>query len=251
MQIERHCNAKQVIFSWRVDAPSHKILPNAENPRRCKSASRINWRDQAILARHVGRLSCTNRIKFTNIIQLPKTMSRYRRSQILGGTYFFTVALANRQSKLLVEHIEALRQAYRRANELHPFTTVAICILPEHIHAIWQLPPDDANYALRWSIIKAQFSRQFEANINRSASKIRQREKGIWQRRYWEHQIRDEIDLNRHIDYIHANPVKHGYVNAVRDWEYSSFHRYVREDILPMDWMGTTDDMADGQFGEL
>ncbi len=178
-------------------------------------------------------------------------MSRYRRSQIVGGTYFFTVALRDRHSKLLIDRIQELRHAYRRANELHPFTTIAICILPEHIHAIWQLPPNDANYALRWSIIKSLFSRQFEASQDRSASKIRQREKGIWQRRYWEHQIRNEIDLNRHIDYIHANPVKHGYVSAVKDWEYSSFHRYVREGTLPLDWMGAADDMTDRQFGEL
>ena len=169
-------------------------------------------------------------------------MSEYRRSQIPGGTYFFTVALADRQSKLLTQHIDLLRQSYARANELHPFKTIAICILPNHIHAIWQLPADDARFDLRWRIIKANFSRYFEANIERSTSKAQKREKGIWQRRYWEHLIRDERDLNQHIDYVHANPVKHGHVTNAKDWPYSSFHRYVQEGVLPVDWMGSMDD---------
>ena len=164
-------------------------------------------------------------------------MSEYRRSQIPGGIYFFTVTLANRGSELLTQNIDLLRQAYARANELHPFKTIAICILPDHIHAIWQLPPDDARFDLRWRIIKANFSRHFEVSAERSTSKIHKREKGIWQRRYWEHLIRDERDLNRHIDYIHANPAKHGHVSQIRDWPYSSFHRFVQEGVLAEDWM--------------
>ena len=168
-------------------------------------------------------------------------MPNYRRSKIAGGFYFFTVALADRQSTLLTENIGLLRQAYARANQLHPFETTAICVLPEHIHAIWQLPPNDARFDLRWRIIKSNFSRHFEASSQRNTSKVQRREKGIWQRRYWEHQIRNERDLNQHIDYIHANPVKHGYASQVKDWPYSSFHRYVRAGILPIDWMGTID----------
>jgi putative transposase len=175
-------------------------------------------------------------------------MSNYRREPIAGGTYFFTLALANRQSSLLVNQIEALRIAYQRANSLHSFTTIAICIMPDHLHAIWQLPQHDANFALRWSVIKSQFSRQFSVNQLRSVSKARRREKGIWQRRFWEHQIRDEADLQRHVDYIHYNPVKHGYVKCVRDWEFSSFHRYVKQGHYPMDWGG--DGVATGDFGE-
>ena len=106
----------------------------------------------------------------------------------------------------------------------------------------WQLPADDARFDLRWRIIKANFSRYFEANIERSTSKAQKREKGIWQRRYWEHLIRDERDLNQHIDYVHANPVKHGHVTNAKDWPYSSFHRYVQEGVLPVDWMGSMDD---------
>ena len=113
---------------------------------------------------------------------------------------------------------------------------------PIIIHAIWQLPADDARFDLRWRIIKANFSRYFEANIERSTSKAQKREKGIWQRRYWEHLIRDERDLNQHIDYVHANPVKHGHVTNAKDWPYSSFHRYVQEGVLPVDWMGSMDD---------
>lgn len=175
-------------------------------------------------------------------------MPNYRRDPLAGGTYFFTLTLANRQSNLLIKHIDAFRQAYQRADELHPFTTIAICILPDHLHAIWQLPPNDANFALRWSIIKSQFSRQLSANQQRSESKVKRREKGIWQRRFWEHQIRDEADLQRHVDYIHYNPVKHEYVKCVQDWQYSSFHRYVKQEHCPIDWGGVSGQQ--GNYGE-
>lgn len=176
-------------------------------------------------------------------------MSNYRRDPIAGGTYFFTLTLADRQSTLLIDQIEALRIAYQRANALHPFTTIAICILPDHIHAIWQLPPHDANFALRWRMIKSQFSRQFPANQQRSDSKAIRREKGIWQRRFWEHQIRDDNDLQRHVDYIHYNPVKHGYVQRVQDWEYSSFQRYVKQGCCLLDW-GGDGEVEKGDYGE-
>ncbi len=165
-------------------------------------------------------------------------MSNYRRDPIAGGTYYFTLTLADRQSTLLIDQIGALRIAYQRANALHPFTTIAICILHDHIHAIWQLRQHDANFALRWRIIKSQFSRQFPINEQRSVSKAIRREKGIWQRRFWEHQIRDDNDLQRHVDYIHYNPVKHGYVQRVQDWQYSSFQRYVKQGYYPIDWGG-------------
>ncbi|XDZ50082.1 transposase [Neisseriaceae bacterium CLB008] len=173
-------------------------------------------------------------------------MSHYRRSLIHGGTYFFTVVLADRRSTLLVDEILHFKRVYKQVASRYPFVTEAICVLPDHLHAIWRMPADDANYALRWGQIKSLFSRAYP-HTARSASKIRKREKGIWQRRYWEHQIRDEKDLQRHIDYIHHNPVKHGLVVQVRDWPYSSFHRYVREGFLPLNW-GDHDDL--GQFGE-
>ncbi|HET8880702.1 MAG TPA: transposase [Solimonas sp.] len=165
-------------------------------------------------------------------------MSRYRRSVTAGATYFFTVALANRSSSLLTEHIEQLRHAYGAVHRKKPFRTVAICVLPEHLHAIWELPPDDADFSGRWRQIKAGFSRHFAASAARSASKIGKREKGIWQRRFWEHQIRDEQDMQRHVDYVHYNPVRHGIVSRTADWPYSSFHRFVRSGDLPLDWAG-------------
>ena len=165
-------------------------------------------------------------------------MSHYRRSQQKGGTFFFTVALVNRKSNLLIEYIEHFKQAYRKVWQDYPFESVAVCILPDHVHAIWTLPDDDCNYSLRWQLIKRYFSRKFDADQMRSGSKIKHREKGIWQRRFWEHEIRNEQDLQQHMDYVHFNPVKHGYVARCAEWQYSTFHRYVRSGVLPEDWGG-------------
>jgi putative transposase len=126
-------------------------------------------------------------------------MPRYRRVKIGGGLFFFTFALADRSSDLLVRHIERARRAYAVAQERRPFETVAVCILPDHLHALWQLPDRDADYASRWSLFKSTFSRGLPAAPERSASKIAKREKGIWQR-YWEHATRDDADFERHID---------------------------------------------------
>jgi putative transposase len=176
-------------------------------------------------------------------------MSRYRRLFIPGGTWFFTVALADRSADLLVRHIEALRRAYRAARTKRPFETVAICVLPDHLHAIWSLPEGDTDFPGRWSAIKAGFSRALPAAPSRSASKAARREKGVWQRRYWEHAIRDDDDFARHVDYIHYNPVAHGLVTRVRDWPHSSFHAHVRRGLLPEDWGGDLRDVP-RKFGE-
>jgi putative transposase len=170
-------------------------------------------------------------------------MSRYRRSLVAGGTFFFTVTLADRHSNALIDNIDRLRAVYGRVQREHPFETVAICVLPDHLHAVWTRPADDADFSLRWNLIKAGFSRGFAASIRRSASKVVKREKGIWQRRFWEHQICDESDLQRHVDYIHFNPVKHGHVLRVVDWPYSSFHCYVERGVYPLDWAGGAGDM--------
>jgi putative transposase len=159
------------------------------------------------------------------------------------------VTLADRSSDTLIRHIDRLRSAYTSAQKRYPFKTIAICILPDHLHAIWSLPPDDADFPLRWNLIKGGFSRGLPASADRTESKISRREKGIWQRRYWEHAIRDDADLARHVDYIHFNPVKHGYVSKVRDWPHSSFHRFVAKGILPPDWGGDVREV-DGAFGE-
>ena len=174
-------------------------------------------------------------------------MSRYRRARTPGATFFFTVTLADRRSTLLADEIGRLRTAWRRAAQLHPFETIAVCILPDHLHAIWTLPPDDHDFSLRWSLIKAGFSRGLPAERRRSPSKVLHREKGIWQRRFWEHQIRDDADLQRHADYIHFNPVKHGLVQKVRDWPHSSFHRWVREGWVDENWAEAGEE---GLFGE-
>lgn len=164
---------------------------------------------------------------------------QYRRSVLAGGTWFFTVNLAERQQDYLVRHVDALRQAIRQTRSRHPFDISAMVVLPDHLHAIWTLPAGDADYPLRWSLIKSAFSRSLPKTEFIRDSRLAKRERGIWQRRYWEHQIRDETDLQVHVDYIHFNPVKHGHVKTVTEWPYSSFHRYVREGLLPADWGGS------------
>jgi putative transposase len=159
-------------------------------------------------------------------------MPRYIRAK--GSIFFFTVVLAERPSDLLLEKIELLRRSYQTVQQRRPFETVAICILPDHIHALWAFPEGDANFSTRWNLIKSGFSRGLEARP-RSTSQVAKREKGIWQRRYWEHAIRNDADLERHVDYIHFNPVKHGHVTRVADWPHSSYHSYVERGLLAAD----------------
>ncbi len=175
-------------------------------------------------------------------------MPRYVRAKIKGSVFFFTVVLAKRPSNLLLDQIDRLRQVYRTIQQRRPFETIAVCVLPDHVHALWALPEGDADFSARWSLIKSGFSRGLGAEP-RSASKIAKREKGIWQRRYWEHAIRDDADLERHVDYIHFNPVKHGHVMRAADWPHSSFHRYVERGLLAADWGGDLRDIQ-GSFGE-
>jgi putative transposase len=175
-------------------------------------------------------------------------MVRYRRNFVPGGTYFFTVTLVDRTSSALVDHVDALRAAFRIARHERPFTIEAIVILPEHVHAIWTLPPGDSDYSRRWRRIKAYFTHQLIA----AGTPVRRRRNGefaLWQRRFWEHTIRNEADFERHVDYVHFNPVKHRLVNRVRDWPHSSFHVYVKRGSLPTDWAGDVDTTTMG-FGE-
>jgi putative transposase len=171
-------------------------------------------------------------------------MTEYRRYRVKGGTYFFTVNLAERKRKLLTEYIDALRGAFREIKQAHPFRIEAIVVLPDHLHTLWTLPEDDDDFSLRWRQIKSAFSRQIEKDENVSKSRVGKQERGIWQRRFWEHAIRNELDYARHADYIHFNPVKHGYVRQVAEWPYSSFHRYVELGLCSSDWAGgETDDL--------
>ena len=177
---------------------------------------------------------------------------RYRRAGVAGGTYFFTVNLAERKRTLLLDHVDVLREVMKGVKLAHPFHIDAMVLLPDHLHALWTLPVDDRDYPMRWMLIKASFSRQLPKGERRSKSRVAKGEWGIWQRRYWEHLIRDDCDFERHVDYIHYNPVKHGYVQRVADWPWSSFHRYVRQDVLPADWAGSSGMDGDGEhsFGE-
>ncbi|OOF46406.1 REP-associated tyrosine transposase [Rodentibacter trehalosifermentans] len=163
-------------------------------------------------------------------------MSFYRRNYIKGGTFFFTVKLADPKSHLLIEHIDLLREAYQFVKQKYPFKTEAICILPNHIHCIWTLPENDSNYSLRLRLLKTRFSSHFKAKNNLSPSKQRRKEKGIWQRRFYEHTIRDDKDFENCVNYIHYNPVKHGWVEKVKDWQFSTFHQYVKNKIYPENW---------------
>jgi len=176
-------------------------------------------------------------------------MPTYRRNFLAGGSYFFTVNLANRRLRLLTENIDLLRAAFRYTRQRHPFAIEAIVVLPDHLHTIWTMPEEDADFAVRWALIKASFSRTLRKGEPVSASRRRRRERGIWQRRYWEHTIRDEDDLGRHLDYIHFNPVKHGHVACVATWPYSSFHRMVRLGFYPESWSGDPKVQESG-FGE-
>ena len=176
-------------------------------------------------------------------------MTNYRRNFVAGGCYFFTVNLAERRLRLLTDNIELLRAAFRDTRRRHPFTIDAIVVLPDHLHAVWTLPGGDDNFAIRWQLIKAGFSRGLPRVERVSASRSRKGERGIWQRRYWEHTLRDEDDFARHLDYIHFNPVKHGLVDRVRDWPFSSFHRMVRLGVHPENWAGDPE-AREGSFGE-
>ncbi|TWI05957.1 putative transposase [Luteimonas cucumeris] len=175
-------------------------------------------------------------------------MTNYRRASVPGATYFFTVNLANRDTTLLTDRIDDLRNAMRCVRVRHPFAIDAMVVLPEHIHALWTLPDDDFDYALRWRLIKTWFARHAPQGERRRASRIAKGERGIWQRRYWEHLVRHDDDLRRHVDYIPHNPVKHGHVVLAVDWPYSTFHRYVAEGRLPLDWGG--DAGVGEKFGE-
>jgi len=158
---------------------------------------------------------------------------KYIRAWQPGGTYFFTVNLAERSRALLVDYVDHLRKTVGKVKQTHPFDIVAWVVLPDHLHAVWTLPEGDSNCAIRWSLIKTGFSRGIAQGERISASRQHKHERGIWQRRFWEHLIVDEDDLWRHVHYVHINPVKHGYVQQAHQWPYSSIHRDIRQGFLP------------------
>lgn len=183
-------------------------------------------------------------------------MPEYRRAKIKGGTYFFTLVTYRRQKLFLFsENIALFLNSLNHIKRYHPFKLHAYCILPDHIHMIWELPEDDDDYANRISQIKGRFSKAYISNngdrSDKSISRYKRRETSIWQRRYWEHYIRDEDDFQVHFDYIHFNPVKHRLVDRVLDWPYSSFQECVENDIYSPDWGGMMENENEKiNFGE-
>ncbi len=179
-------------------------------------------------------------------------MADYRRLFQPGGCYFFTLVTEGRRP-ILIEHIDRLRRAFRMGRARRPFQIDAIVVLPDRLHTIWRLPEGDADFSTRWMHIKRCFSAGLGGRVREdghaalcpsyeldgasiSASKRKKREKGAWQRLFWEHAIRDEPDWKRHLDYVHFNPVKHGYCAAPRDWTYGSFRWCVRAGLYERDW---------------
>jgi len=174
-------------------------------------------------------------------------MPNYRRAFVPGGTYFFTVNLLQRHNNdLLVREINLLRESVRKVRRRYPFEIDAWVVLPDHLHCVWTLPDDDCNFSLRWRLIKSGFSRALAKSEWRSRVRQRAGERGIWQRHFWEHVIRDDLDFQRHVDYVHVNPLKHGYVRRVADWPYSTFHRYVENGVYGSDWGGDVDVSVEG-----
>ncbi|HJU30152.1 MAG TPA: transposase [Hyphomicrobiaceae bacterium] len=156
-------------------------------------------------------------------------MPNYRRAFVAGGCWFFTVNLLDRRSQLLVENIHALQQAVFVTRQSLPFQIDAMVVLPDHIHTVWTLPDGDSDFSLRWRLIKSRFSKSIPRGETLNSARERRGERGVWQRRFWEHLIRDEQDYRHHVEYCWFNPVKHGLVTDTADWPFSSFHRDMPE----------------------
>ena len=173
-------------------------------------------------------------------------MPNYLRPKVTGGCVFFTVALEDRRSDLLTREIDALRMAFRKTLRERPCTLDALVILPDHLHAVMTFPAGDADYPTRWRLIKTRFSMCFPPQRSRPSHHARA-ERGIWQRRYWEHHIRNDADYAIHVQYCWFNPVKHGLVDSPAAWPFSTFHRDVERGRVPQEWVAR--EMA-GEFGE-
>jgi putative transposase len=183
-------------------------------------------------------------------------MPQYRRARTPGATFFFTVNTHLRQPFLIDADVRtALREGIERVRATMPFQIDAWALLPDHLHCLWTLPEGDGDFSTRWRIIKTVVTQQCGPRLNQhellSKRRIAKNQSSLWQQRFWEHQIRDDIDFARHVDYIHWNPVKHGHVLRVVDWRYSSLHRYLRQGLLPANWAGVGVDGLEARlFGE-
>jgi putative transposase len=194
------------------------------------------------------------------LLELSKghNMPNYRRYYVPGGTFFFTCVTYQRRPILTTElGRRCLRNAIETVHEKHPFEIVAVVLLPDHWHAVWSLPPGDDRYPLRWMRIKEEFTKGWlesgGSEIHQSASRKKHRQRGVWHKRYWEHTVRDENDLQRCVDYIHWNPRKHNLVQSVADWDWSSFHRFVTAGDYEPDWgrADPTPGWDEPEWGEL
>jgi putative transposase len=164
---------------------------------------------------------------------------QYRRAFIPGGSFFFTLVTQGRRPIFTFnETVAVLRNAFKTVRASRPFEIDAIVIMPEHLYCIWTLPPNDANFATRWRLIKTWFTKHADPLLRAPIDSARSHksEQAIWQHRYWEHCLRDENDYLRHVEYIHYNPVKHGHAASPLAWPYSSFHRYVEAGTYTADW---------------
>ena len=165
---------------------------------------------------------------------------RYRRLKIEGACYFFTLVTEQRRRLFDdAETVALLQAAIDVVKDRHPFVIEAQVIMPDHLHALWRLPDGDADYSTRWRLIKERFSKSFVKRFGKpdaSASRRQRGEQAIWQRRFWEHLIRDDGDFNAHFDYIHLNPVRHGYVQAAREWPHSTFSHWVERGVYEPHW---------------
>ena len=183
-------------------------------------------------------------------------MPEYRRARTPGATFFFTVNTHLRQTFLIDADVRsALREGIERVRATMPFQIDAWVLLPDHLHCLWTLPDGDGDFSTRWRVIKTIVTQQCESRLHQdellSERRAAKNQSSLWQQRFWEHQIRDDIDFARHVDYIHWNPVKHGHVSQVADWPYSSVHRYLRQGLLPANWSGVgVDHLESKLFGE-
>ena len=182
-------------------------------------------------------------------------LANYRRAKAAGGSYFFTVVTYRRQKFLCDDPVrDALRQAIQETRTTSPFVIDGWVLLPDHLHCIWTLPECDVEFGKRWAMIKRFVSKRCGSILFhdewRNDSKRRRNESTVWQRRFWEHMIRDEKDFSQHMDYLHYNPVRHGLVASVKDWPFSTFHRLVEAGIYPEDWGGRGDAQEGEVFGE-
>ena len=181
-------------------------------------------------------------------------MPNYRRAYTEGGTYFFTL-VTHQRTPIFTENvfITELKNAIKEVKLHSPFDVKAWVVLPDHMPFVWSLPPGDSNYSKRIGKIKVEFTKRIKAGVNnlnpQIQSKLNKRESNIWQRRFWEHEIRNQSDLQKHVDYVHYNPVKHGLVKNVVDWPYSTFHKYVRTGVYHKSWAGSADTLSQS-FGE-